>query len=120
MSAGAILVTGGAGYVGAHTCKALHRAGYFSYLHIVEVRLFCLSSSSLKNTRSFYSRFYQVSALVSMSICEFGHENIKHLLMVVDKFLHDAIMFGFGVSDSLNPILAQKINEGTGICHDYW
>ena len=28
MSSGAILVTGGAGYVGAHTCKALHRAGY--------------------------------------------------------------------------------------------
>ena len=25
---GAILVTGGAGYVGAHTCKALHRSGY--------------------------------------------------------------------------------------------
>ena len=25
---GAILVTGGAGYVGAHTCKALRRAGY--------------------------------------------------------------------------------------------
>lgn len=28
MNASAILVTGGAGYVGAHTCKALHRAGY--------------------------------------------------------------------------------------------
>jgi len=28
VSSGAILVTGGAGYVGAHTCKALHRAGY--------------------------------------------------------------------------------------------
>ena len=28
MSSGAILVTGGAGYVGAHTCKALRRAGY--------------------------------------------------------------------------------------------
>jgi UDP-glucose-4-epimerase GalE len=28
VSAAAILVTGGAGYVGAHTCKALHRAGY--------------------------------------------------------------------------------------------
>jgi UDP-glucose-4-epimerase GalE len=28
VSAVAILVTGGAGYVGAHTCKALHRAGY--------------------------------------------------------------------------------------------
>jgi len=25
---GAVLVTGGAGYVGAHTCKALHRVGY--------------------------------------------------------------------------------------------
>jgi UDP-glucose 4-epimerase len=25
---GAILVTGGAGYVGAHACKALRRAGY--------------------------------------------------------------------------------------------
>ena len=28
MSSSAILVTGGAGYVGAHTCKALRRAGY--------------------------------------------------------------------------------------------
>jgi UDP-arabinose 4-epimerase len=28
VSTRAILVTGGAGYVGAHTCKALHRAGY--------------------------------------------------------------------------------------------
>jgi UDP-glucose-4-epimerase GalE len=28
VSSGAILVTGGAGYVGAHACKALHRAGY--------------------------------------------------------------------------------------------
>ena len=28
MSSGAILVTGGAGYVGAHTCKALRRAGF--------------------------------------------------------------------------------------------
>jgi UDP-arabinose 4-epimerase len=28
VSSGAILVTGGAGYVGAHTCKALGRAGY--------------------------------------------------------------------------------------------
>lgn len=28
MSLGTILVTGGAGYVGAHTCKALRRAGY--------------------------------------------------------------------------------------------
>ena len=28
MSSGAILVTGGAGYVGAHACKALRRAGY--------------------------------------------------------------------------------------------
>jgi UDP-glucose-4-epimerase GalE len=28
MSSKAILVTGGAGYVGAHTCKALHNAGY--------------------------------------------------------------------------------------------
>jgi len=28
MNSGAILVTGGAGYVGAHTCKALRRAGY--------------------------------------------------------------------------------------------
>ena len=28
MTSGAILVTGGAGYVGAHTCKALRRAGY--------------------------------------------------------------------------------------------
>ena len=28
MSSSAILVTGGAGYVGAHTCKALHLAGY--------------------------------------------------------------------------------------------
>ena len=28
MSSGAVLVTGGAGYVGAHTCKALSRAGY--------------------------------------------------------------------------------------------
>lgn len=28
MSASSILVTGGAGYVGAHACKALHRAGY--------------------------------------------------------------------------------------------
>ena len=28
MSANAILVTGGAGYVGAHTCKALSRGGY--------------------------------------------------------------------------------------------
>jgi UDP-glucose-4-epimerase GalE len=28
MSLGSILVTGGAGYVGAHTCKALRRAGY--------------------------------------------------------------------------------------------
>ena len=28
MSSGAILVTGRAGYVGAHSCKALHRAGY--------------------------------------------------------------------------------------------
>jgi UDP-arabinose 4-epimerase len=28
MSSGAILVTGGAGYVGAHACKALYRAGY--------------------------------------------------------------------------------------------
>ena len=29
MSSNAILVTGGAGYVGAHTCKALSRGGYF-------------------------------------------------------------------------------------------
>lgn len=28
MTASPVLVTGGAGYVGAHTCKALHRAGY--------------------------------------------------------------------------------------------
>ena len=28
MSSSAILVTGGAGYVGAHTCKALRRAGF--------------------------------------------------------------------------------------------
>ena len=28
MSANTILVTGGAGYVGAHTCKALSREGY--------------------------------------------------------------------------------------------
>ena len=28
MSSNAILVTGGAGYVGAHTCKALSRGGY--------------------------------------------------------------------------------------------
>jgi UDP-glucose-4-epimerase GalE len=28
VSAGPVLVTGGAGYVGAHTCKALHRAGF--------------------------------------------------------------------------------------------
>jgi UDP-arabinose 4-epimerase len=28
MSSGSILVTGGAGYVGAHACKALYRAGY--------------------------------------------------------------------------------------------
>lgn len=28
MGRGTILVTGGAGYVGAHACKALHRAGY--------------------------------------------------------------------------------------------
>ena len=28
MSSSAILVTGGAGYVGAHACKALRRAGY--------------------------------------------------------------------------------------------
>jgi UDP-glucose-4-epimerase GalE len=28
VSSGAILVTGGAGYVGAHTCKALQRSGY--------------------------------------------------------------------------------------------
>jgi UDP-arabinose 4-epimerase len=28
VSLGAILVTGGAGYVGAHACKALHRSGY--------------------------------------------------------------------------------------------
>jgi len=28
VNSGAILVTGGAGYVGAHTCKALRRAGY--------------------------------------------------------------------------------------------
>jgi UDP-glucose-4-epimerase GalE len=28
VSAGSILVTGGAGYVGAHACKALHRAGF--------------------------------------------------------------------------------------------
>ena len=28
MTARSVLVTGGAGYVGAHTCKALHRAGY--------------------------------------------------------------------------------------------
>lgn len=28
MSSGTVLVTGGAGYVGAHTCKALSRAGY--------------------------------------------------------------------------------------------
>jgi UDP-glucose 4-epimerase len=27
-SSGTVLVTGGAGYVGSHTCKALHRAGY--------------------------------------------------------------------------------------------
>jgi UDP-glucose-4-epimerase GalE len=28
VSLGAVLVTGGAGYVGAHACKALHRSGY--------------------------------------------------------------------------------------------
>ena len=28
MGSGTILITGGAGYVGAHTCKALSRAGY--------------------------------------------------------------------------------------------
>ncbi len=28
MSTGSILVVGGAGYVGAHTCKALRRSGY--------------------------------------------------------------------------------------------
>jgi UDP-glucose-4-epimerase GalE len=28
MSSGTILVTGGAGYVGSHACKALHRCGY--------------------------------------------------------------------------------------------
>ena len=28
MNSGAVLVTGGAGYVGAHTCKALSKAGY--------------------------------------------------------------------------------------------
>jgi UDP-glucose-4-epimerase GalE len=27
-NAGAVLVTGGAGYIGSHACKALHRAGY--------------------------------------------------------------------------------------------
>ena len=28
MSTGSVLVVGGAGYVGAHTCKALRRSGY--------------------------------------------------------------------------------------------
>src|ERR1051325_1627589 len=31
--AGAVMVTGGAGYIGSHTCKALARAGYLPVVY---------------------------------------------------------------------------------------
>ena len=59
MSSSAILVTGGAGYVGAHTCKALRRAGYtpvvfdnLSTGHKSFVRWGPLVRGDIRNTKS--------------------------------------------------------------------
>ena len=41
-SRGTVLVTGGAGYIGSHACKALARAGY---LPIIEASMFAAAFS---------------------------------------------------------------------------
>ena len=85
MSSGMILVTGGAGYVGAHTCKALQRAGYtpvvfdnLSTGYARFVRWGPLVSGDIRNTDAVLRtmRSHDIDAVLHLAAASSVHESI--------------------------------------------
>jgi len=85
VSSGAILVTGGAGYVGAHTCKALSRAGFVPVVldnlstgHANFVRWGPLIEADIRNPEAVIStlRGYQVGAVLHFAASAYVGESV--------------------------------------------
>ena len=85
MSSRAILVTGGAGYVGAHACKALHQAGYtpvvfdnLSTGHKSFVRWGPLCAADIRDADAVRDtiRAYQVEAVLHFAASAYVGESV--------------------------------------------
>ena len=85
MSSGAILVTGGAGYVGAHTCKALRRAGYIPVVfdnlstgHRDFVRWGPLIVGDIRDRNALLSAitFHRTEAVMHFAACSYVGESV--------------------------------------------
>jgi UDP-glucose-4-epimerase GalE len=85
LSSCAILVTGGAGYVGAHACKALHQAGFtpivldnLSTGHGSFVRWGPLIPSDIRNTDAVRDtlRAYQIEAVLHFAASAYVGESV--------------------------------------------
>ena len=87
MSSSAILVTGGAGYVGAHTCKALRFAGYtpivfdnLSTGHESFVRWGPLIQGDIKDTKSLLDAIqsYNAEAVLHFAASAYVGESVTN------------------------------------------
>jgi UDP-glucose-4-epimerase GalE len=87
VSSGAILVTGGAGYVGAHACKALRRAGFapivfdnLSTGHKSFVRWGPLVQGDIKDTKSLLDamRTYNADAVLHFAASAYVGESVTN------------------------------------------
>ncbi|MGH6803985.1 MAG: NAD-dependent epimerase/dehydratase family protein [Methyloceanibacter sp.] len=85
MSSVTVLVTGGAGYVGAHTCKALSRAGYFPVVvdnlstgHASFVRWGPLIEADIRDYDAVFSalRSHQVDAVLHFAASAYVGESV--------------------------------------------
>jgi UDP-arabinose 4-epimerase len=87
VSSSAVLVTGGAGYVGSHTCKALRRSGYtpvvfddLSTGHRSFVRWGPIVEGDIRDTKSLLEaiRFYNPEAVLHFAASSYVGESVTN------------------------------------------